>query len=52
MNNMTQQNGCTVKKIYKVQILSQLLTLIRTLLLNRRVHFCETTQDVYSTPQQ
>lgn len=50
-----EQNGCRVKKkithqICKVQILSQLLTLIRTLLLNRQIHFFEIIQAVYSTP--
>lgn len=38
-------------QICKVQILSQLLTLIRTLLLNRQIHFFEIIQAVYSTPQ-
>lgn len=53
MNKMMKQNGCRLKrKICKVQILSQLLNLIRTLLLHRHIHFFKTTQAVYSTPQQ
>lgn len=50
---MMQQNGCRLKRqICKVQLPSQLLTLIRALLLNRHIHFFETSQAVYSTLQQ
>lgn len=53
MNKMMKQNGCRLKRqICKIQILSQLLHLIRTLLLQKHIHFFRTTQAVYSTSQQ
>lgn len=53
MNKMMKQNGYRRKRqICKVQILSELFNLIRTLLLHRYIHFFKTTQAVYCTPQQ